>query len=155
MADAKGVILAFLAAGKRCQAVFFLDRGDAVAAAGEDLVRIALVADIPHKPVVRRVEFMVQRHGQFHHAQARAEVAAGAGDGLDQVLAQLAGHGRQLVIGDAAQIGRDLDRRQVGVVGEVVHLRIVGPAAGRGKGGHLNGPGQGRRKHFSTWRTHP
>ena len=59
-----------------------------------------------------------------------AEMAAGAGHRLDQVLAQLVGDGGQLVVGNAAQVGRRVDGRQVGVAGKVDHLRIVGPAGG-------------------------
>ena len=51
-------------------------------------MRIALVADVPHQPVVRRVEHVVERGRQFHHAQAGAEMAAGGADGGDHFLAQ-------------------------------------------------------------------
>ena len=78
MADAERVVLAFLALRERREAVLLLDRGDAVAAAGQDLVRIALVADVPDQAVARRVEQVVQRDGQLDHAQAGAEMAAGA-----------------------------------------------------------------------------
>ena len=47
----------------------------AVAPAGEDLVRIGLVADVPDEAVVRRVEDVVQRDGQLD----RAEVATTGG----------------------------------------------------------------------------
>ena len=134
MADAEGVVLAFLTARKRRQAILLLDRGDAVTAAGENLVRIALVADVPDQAVVRRVELVVQGHGQLDHAQARAEMAAGAGDRLDQVLAQLVGDLRELAVGQPAQIGGHLDRSQAGIAAEVIHPHIVGPAAGRSKG---------------------
>jgi hypothetical protein len=48
----------------------------ALHAAGQDLVRIGLVAHIPDDAVVRRIEDVVQRDGEFHHAEARAEVPA-------------------------------------------------------------------------------
>ena len=85
MADAEGVVFAFLALGERRHAVLLLDRVDAVAAAGEDLVRIALVADVPDQAVVRGVVQVVQGDGQLDHAQPGAEVAAGAADRFDQV----------------------------------------------------------------------
>ena len=78
MADAEGVVLAFVALRERRQAVLLLDRRDAVAAAGEDLVRIALVADVPDQAVARRVVQVVQRDGQLDHAEAGAEMAARA-----------------------------------------------------------------------------
>ncbi len=142
MTDAEGVVLALLAARERRQAVLLLDRGDPLAPTSEDLVRIALVADVPDQAIVRRVEHVVQRDGEFHHAQTRTEMAAGAGDRLDQVLAQLVGNGRQLIIGDAAQVGWRVDFRQMGIAGKVNHLRIVGPAAGRGKGSAGAEPGR-------------
>ncbi len=40
-----------------------------VAPAGEDLVRVALVADVPDEDVVRRVEDVMERHRQLHHAE--------------------------------------------------------------------------------------
>ena len=138
MAHAEGVVLAFLAARERREAVLLLDRGDAVAAAGEDLVRVALVADVPHQAIVRGVELVVQGHGQLDHAQARAEVTAGAGDGLDQILAQFVGDLRQFVVGQPAQVGGRVDRSQAGIMAEVIHPRIVGPAAGRSKGETVN-----------------
>ncbi len=64
---------------------------DAVAPAGEDLVRIGLVADVPDQPVVGRVEHVVQRHRQFDDAEAGAEMAAGLGDGVDHLRAHFVG----------------------------------------------------------------
>ena len=64
-----------------------------VAPAGQDLVRIGLVADVPDQPVVRRVEDVVQGHGELDHAQAGAEMPAGHRDRVDRLLPQL---GRQL-----------------------------------------------------------
>jgi hypothetical protein len=46
MTDAERVVFAFVAAREWREAVLFLDCVDAVAAAGQDLVRIALMADI-------------------------------------------------------------------------------------------------------------
>ena len=47
------------------------------APAGEDLVRIGLVADVPDDAVVRRVEDVVQRDRQLDRAEVRRQVAAG------------------------------------------------------------------------------
>ncbi len=109
MADAEGIELAFLAFGKRCEAILLLDRGNAIAAASEDLVRVALVTDIPDQPVGRRVVKVMQGHGQFDHAQAGAEMTAGGSDRFDQVLAQLACDLRQFVFVEFAQVGRRID----------------------------------------------
>ena len=65
------------ALGEAGKPAFLAQRADAVAAAGQDLVRIGLVADIPDQPVVRRVEDVVQRDRQLDDAEAGAEMAAG------------------------------------------------------------------------------
>ena len=78
MRGAEGVVLALVAAREaaRCRRA-----GAAcampLAAAGEDLVRIGLVADVPDDAVVRRVEDVVQRDRQLDRAEVRRQVAAG------------------------------------------------------------------------------
>ena len=46
------------------------------------------MADVPDQPVVGRVEHVMQRDGQFDHAEPGAELAAGDGDGADGFGAQ-------------------------------------------------------------------
>src|SRR5665647_3231848 len=70
---------------------------DAVAPAGQNLVRIGLVADVPDQPIGRGVEHGMQGHGQLDHAQAGAEMAAGIGHGVDGLAPQLVGQLRQLL----------------------------------------------------------
>ena len=67
---------------------------DAVAAPGQDLVRIGLMADVPDDPVFRRVEDVMQGDRQLDDAEAGAEMAAGYGDGVDGRAAQFVGHWR-------------------------------------------------------------
>src|SRR5690606_4435062 len=100
---------------ERRDAVLLLDRMDAVAAAGEDLVRVALMADIPDQAVVRRVEQPVQGDGELDHAQPGAEMPAAAADRFDQVGAQLIGNGSKLFFGKAAQVSWAVDARQQGI----------------------------------------
>ena len=52
MRRAEGVVLALGALGEAGQPAALAQRADAVAPAGQDLVRIGLVADIPDQPVV-------------------------------------------------------------------------------------------------------
>ncbi len=80
-----------------------------VAAAGQNLVRIALMADVPHQPIVRRVIQIMQRDGEFDHAEPRAEMSADAGHRFDQVFAQLARDVGQFAFVELAQIGRQVD----------------------------------------------
>ena len=72
-----------------------------VAAAGEDLVRVGLVADVPEDLVARRVEQRVQRDRDLAGAEVGAEVAADLADRVDQQLADLLGDLRELVLGEA------------------------------------------------------
>ena len=91
MRGAERVVFAFGALGEAGQAAALPQRADAVAPAGQDLVRIGLVADVPDQPVGRRVEDVVQRDGELDDAKPGAEMAAGPGDGVDRLLAQLVG----------------------------------------------------------------
>ena len=106
MRGAERVVFAFGALGEAGEAAALAQRADAVAPAGQDFVRIGLVADVPDQPVVRRVEDIMQRDGQFHHAEPGAEVTAGDGDRIDGFGAQLIGKLAQLRWIEPAQIGR-------------------------------------------------
>ena len=145
MTDAKGVVFTFLALRERCHAVLLLDGVDAVAAAGEDLVRIGLVADIPHQLVHRGVVQVVQRHGQFDHAQAGSKMATTPAYRFDQVGPQFFGHANQLVFSEAAQVMGRLDARKARIAGRIDHLSagsistaIVTVAAGSSKQSIMN-----------------
>ena len=78
---------------------------DAVAPPGQDLVGIALVADVPDQLVARRVEHGMQGDGQFHHPQPRAQMPAGHADGADGLGPHLVGQLAQFTVGQAADIG--------------------------------------------------
>ena len=69
------------------QAAVLLDGVQPIAPPGQHLVRIGLMAHVPHQRSSRRVEDVVQRDGQLHGAQAGGEVAAAGADGLDQEFA--------------------------------------------------------------------
>ena len=96
MRGAERVVFALGALGEAGQAVLGAQRADAVAPAGQDLVRIGLVADVPDQPVVRRVEDVVERDRQLDDAEPGAEMAAGLRDGVDQFGAQFARQLRQI-----------------------------------------------------------
>ena len=83
------VVFALRPLGKARQPAALPQRADAVAPAGQNLVRIGLVPDVPDQPVRRRVEHVVQRHRQFHHAQTRAQMPAGHRHRIDRLLPQL------------------------------------------------------------------
>src|SRR6202008_4584302 len=58
---------------------------------------------------VRRVEQIVQRHGELDHAEPGAEMAAGDGNRVDHLLPQLVGDLAQSALIQTAQIGGNLD----------------------------------------------
>ena len=113
-----------VALGEARQAAALAQGADAVAPAGEDLVRIGLVADVPDQTVARRVEHVVQRDRQLDDAEPGAEMAAGDRDGVDRLLAQLVGELAQLGVFEAAQLVRcanAVEQRGLGLGHE--HLR--------------------------------
>ena len=99
MGGAERIVGTFGALGEAGEAAFAAQGTDTVAATGQDLVGIALVADIPDDLVARGVKDRVQGDGQFDNAEARAKVAAGDGNGADGFGAQLVGQLAQLAVG--------------------------------------------------------
>jgi hypothetical protein len=96
-------------------------RRDAVAAAGQDLVRITLVADVPDETIVRRVVQPMQRDGELDHAEVRAEMAARSRHRFDQVFAQFARDFTEFGLGKLAQIGGRADAGQARITYGVDH----------------------------------
>ncbi|MNF65672.1 hypothetical protein D3C84_474420 [compost metagenome] len=96
MADAKGVVLALGTTREGGDAVLLAQGAHALATTGEDLVWISLMTHVPHQPVVRGVEDVMQRDGQLDHAQAGTEMPTGLADRVEQFQAQLIGQGFQL-----------------------------------------------------------
>ncbi len=94
VAGAVGIVRALGARGEAAEAAGLADRGEAVAAAGEKLVRVRLVADVPEDLVLGRVVDVVEGDGQLDDAEVWGEVAADLGDGVEDACAHLAGqHG--------------------------------------------------------------
>ena len=88
---AERIVFALAALGEAGEAAAHAQGADAVAPAGDDLVRIGLVADVPDQPVARRVEHIMERDGELDHAEPGAEMAAGHRDRRDRLGAQLVG----------------------------------------------------------------
>ena len=95
MRGAERIVFALGALGEAGKAAALAQRADAVAPAGQDLVRIGLMADVPDQAIARRVENIVQRHGQFDDAEPGAQMPAGDRDGADRFGAQFVGDGRR------------------------------------------------------------
>ena len=106
---AEGIVFALAALGEARQAAALAQGADAVAPSGQDLVRIALVPDVPDQDVPGRLEHMMQRRGQLDHAQARAQMPAGDGHRVDGFGPHLFGQLFQLGDVEAAHIGGKLD----------------------------------------------
>ncbi|MPN32657.1 hypothetical protein SDC9_180137 [bioreactor metagenome] len=115
MCRAEGVVLAFGALRKARQAAHLAQGRHALAAAGEDLVRIGLVAHVPHDAVARRVEHLVQRHRQFHGAEVGRQVPAGLRDALQHERPQFIGQRLEFRAREPTQIGRIIHGVQQGV----------------------------------------
>src|SRR3546814_18084847 len=94
---AEGVVDALLAAGESGEAAALAQGADAVAPAGEDLVRIALMRDVPAQLVRRRLQPVVQRGSQLDTAKAGTKVAAANRHGLDHIQASLSSEERRVV----------------------------------------------------------
>ncbi len=84
MAGAEGVIFAFLPSWETGNAIGLAQLGHGLAASGQDLMWIGLVADIPYQPVIRCVEDIMQGNGQFHYAQVGSKVTTGFGNTLNE-----------------------------------------------------------------------
>ncbi len=112
MCRAERVVFAFRPLGETRKSSALAHGAHAVAAAGQDLVRIGLMADIPDHAVGRRVEHVMQRNRQFDHTEAGAEMAAGDGYDVDQLVAQFLGDCAHLALVELAQIDRLADRVQ-------------------------------------------
>ena len=94
-----------------------------VAAAGQDLVRVGLVADVPEDLVARRVEQAVQRDRQLAGAEVGAEVAADLADRVDDQLAGLLGDLLELLVVERPGGRRD---RRSGRGGRSMRLSLIG-----------------------------
>ena len=105
MRGAKSIECAFTALGETAQAAQLAQSGHAVTPAGEDFVRISLVAHIPDDAVLRGVENIVQRQREFHGSQVGTQMPAGRGHAMQQVIAQLHRQIRQRLARVAAQGG--------------------------------------------------
>ncbi len=104
MAGAHDVVLGLVDGAEGREAAVLADRVQAVATAGEHLVGVGLVADVPQHLVGGRVEQAVQRHRQLAGAEVGAEVPADLADGVDDQLADLLGHLLELIVVETLEV---------------------------------------------------
>ena len=119
MGGAERVVFALGALGEAGQAAALAQRADAVAPAGEDLVRIGLVADVPDQAVVGRIEDIMQCHRQFDDAQSGTEMSARNRDRIDRFLAQFIGHLPQAAGLETSKLLRRMDLIEQGGLGRL------------------------------------
>ena len=106
---AEDVVLRLAAREEAADAAELPQRVEALAAPGEDLVHVRLMAGVPDELVARRIEDAVQRDGELDRPEAGRDVTARLLDGLDGELADLAAELEQLVLGERAKIARLAD----------------------------------------------
>ena len=105
---AVAIMLAFRAQREAVQAIGAADGVKSIFAAGQQLVDIDLMADVPDEFVLGRVEDVMQGDGQFDHAEIRTEMPAVFGQTGDHFLADLFGQFRQLVQRQLLDVGGTL-----------------------------------------------
>ena len=108
------VVRRFAAPREATDAIELAQRPEPLEPAGQELVRVGLVAGVPDDPVARRLEQSVEGDGQLDDAERRAEVAAGLGDGPDDRVADLHGERRELGLGQAAKVGGTVEFSESG-----------------------------------------
>ena len=107
MSGAEGIVFAFGALGETRKAATLTHRPHARTPAGQDLMRIGLVADIPDDLILRRIEDAVQCDREFDDAEAGAKMAAGDRNGVNELHAQFIGRLPKLVLFQIPQIARE------------------------------------------------
>ena len=90
MTRAKSVVLTFSHAREAADPIICTVCMKQVPAAGEDLVRIGLVANIPDQFVIWGVKYIVNGHGQLYSPQAAAYMPRVFGSFLDDEIPYLA-----------------------------------------------------------------
>ena len=88
---AEGIVLALGTLGETRETARLAQRTDAIPPSSQDLVWVALMADIEDQPVIGRVEDMMQRDSELDHAETRSQMAAGHRNRIDRLGPQLVG----------------------------------------------------------------
>ncbi len=134
VSDAKGVVLAFRATGKRRQTAWLLDGGQALAPAGQHLVRIRLMSDVPDQAVLRGLENIMQGNRELDCSETGGEMSAARADAVDQELSQLGSQRGQARDRQAPQVRRRIEackqRLVIGRAGHVTYYTLRRLAAG-------------------------
>jgi hypothetical protein len=114
MGGAERVVFALAPLREAGKSAFLPQRADTVPPAGQDLVGVALMPDIPDQLVHRRVEDGVDRHRQLDDAEGGAEMPPGFRNGVDRLRPQLLCELRKVAVGEGAEVGGAGDAVQNG-----------------------------------------
>ena len=106
---AEGVVNTFFTARESGNTTLLAQFRHARFATGEDFVTISLMSDIPHQPIIRRVEHVMQCNRQFDRSEVRRKMAARRGYRFNNEFAQLLCQWQKLAPIQPAQIGRVLN----------------------------------------------
>ena len=106
VAGVKGVIGAFGPTGEAGESAQSAQSVELLAAAGQELVGVGLVAHVPDNLIARQIKDIVQGQGQLHHPQAGGQVPAGEVHLGDDPASDLHGQLAQLIQAQGLQIGR-------------------------------------------------
>ena len=98
MRSAERIIFAFRPLGEAGQAAAHSDRANSVTSTGEDLVRVALVADVPDQSVGRGIEDIVDGNRQFDHPEPGTKMSTGNRHRRYGFAAKLVAELRQLIL---------------------------------------------------------
>ena len=112
MAGAHDVVLGLEDRAERSEAAVLADGVELVAAPGQDLVRVGLVADVPEDLVARGVEQAVKGDGQLAGPEVGAEAATDVADRVDDQLVDLLGQLLELGIVEAVEVSGLVDSVQ-------------------------------------------
>ena len=113
MPSPERVVSALLHLRESAQPVQLAVHPETVAAAGDDLVGIGLMAHVPDQLVVRRIEHVMQRGGQLDDAETRSQMAGIQRELLDDEPTQLVAVADQFLLRKFPQIGRRIDPVEV------------------------------------------
>ena len=136
VAGVEDVVRALLTGGEAEQAVEEAEAAEPVPPAGEDLVGVALVADVPDELVPGRVEDVVQGQGQLDHPEVRGEVAAVLRDRRDDLGPDLGRQPLKVLQRELPDVLRPLD----GIQYPAHHEVLIDIVQARGQGSELDRP---------------
>ena len=121
MACAEQIVGGFVDPQEARQAAVLPNGGKLLTSACQNLMHIALVADIPDQFILGNIVDFVQGESQFNDAEGRGEMAAGLGDCLGQVNTNFLCQGAHLIRRQAFEVGRAIDPLEQG--GLALHAR--------------------------------